>query len=76
MPKVPYHKPIYSKFDLEAGHWVHGYAPDSFLRISAGYACGQCGEDYLGQYRERCPVCGYVTRSAEERVGPTPQEWM
>ena len=73
--KVPYHKPVFSEFDYEHGHWKHGYPPDVFLRIAAGYACGHCGEDYLGQYRERCPVCGFVTRTEAERVGDQPEAW-
>jgi hypothetical protein len=71
---VGYVKAVYSQYDHEKGHWVHAYLPEDFDKIAAGYACGHCGEDYMGVYRTRCPVCGFTTLSTEERVGD-PVKW-
>jgi hypothetical protein len=66
-----YVKPLYSKFLFEEGHWQHGYLPEDFAKIVAGYACGQCGEDYNGLYLQRCPVCGFENMGG----GDPPPEW-
>ena len=64
-----YIKPAYSRFDPEVGHWVHAYQPTDFDKIVQGYACGQCGEDYMGEFRIQCRVCGFLAPAAEDRGG-------
>ena len=32
--------------------------PPEFEKVRQGYACSHCGEDYMGERRLRCPVCG------------------
>jgi len=67
-----YLKPVYSKFDIEVGRWRNGYQADAFFKIVQGYACGNCGEDYEGQYREVCPVCLLPNMGGTNDVPP---EW-
>jgi len=67
-----YLKPVYSKFDLGAGRWRNGYREKEFFKIMQGYACGNCGEDYEGVYREVCPVC---LKPNEGGTTDVPPEW-
>ena len=64
-----YLKPVYSQFNPEVGHWVHAYDRKDFDKIVAGYACGQCGEDYMGEFHIACPVCGFLAPAAHDRGG-------
>jgi len=69
---VSYLKPVFSRFDLGEGHWVHAYTPDKYLRIVSGYACGNCGEDYGGERKLVCPVCRMVhMNGSDDRPGWT-----
>ena len=70
-----YLKPIFSKYLPLEGHWQHGYKRADFDKVLLGYACGNCGEDYEGIYRDVCPVCLFESFSAAERGGDTPPEW-
>lgn len=64
-------KPIFSKYDYRAGHWVWGLDKESFEKVQQGYACGKCLEDFNGMWRPVCPVCG----NEIEVVVDTPKEW-
>lgn len=66
-----YNRPIFSRYLYEEGQWQHGYDKETFQKIVAGYACGQCGEDYNGVYLAKCPVCGFQNLGG----GDAPPEW-
>jgi hypothetical protein len=64
-------KPIYSKNDPRTGIWTWGLSPEDFMKIQAGYACGECLEEFP-HWVSSCPVCKApnVVQHA-----PTPEEW-
>jgi len=67
-----YLKPVFSKFDPELGRWIHGYRKPDFDKIVQGYACGNCGEDYMGEWRAVCPVCKSENMGGTDKAPP---EW-
>lgn len=67
-----YLKPVFSKFDHSHGHWINGYTKPAFEKIVAGYACGNCGEDYEGVWHDRCPVCLFPNLGGTDELPP---EW-
>lgn len=62
--------PIYSKWD--GSRWIFGLNEDDFMKVQAGYACGNCLEDYHGKWLPKCPVCGATAQHVDE----LPREWM
>lgn len=64
-------KPIYAKYDHLEGAWTWGLAPDDFMRIQAGYACGECLEEF-SHHVKVCPVC---KNPVVPSFAPTPEEW-
>lgn len=68
-------KPHFSKFDFEHNCWVFGLDDDDFQMVQQGYACGECLEDFRGEFKLRCPVCGHSTTAGDRVILDTPAEW-
>lgn len=68
-------KPIYSEFDFEANRWLFGLEKDDFEKVQAGYACGECLEDFQGEYKLVCPVCRASTAGGDKIILDTPSYW-
>lgn len=68
-------KPHFSTFDPERNAWVFGLDQDDFEKVQAGYACGECLEDFNGEWKLRCPVCGSSTAAGDRIIVDTPNEW-
>ena len=66
-------KPIFSRYNYGADHWQWGLKPDDFAKVTSGYACGRCLEDFSGVWYPACPVCGEETPLP--KVVDIPPEW-
>ena len=68
-------KPIFSRYDHEARRWEFGLTPEDFEKVQQGYGCGECLEDFQGEFRIKCPVCGHSTAGGDRVLLETPSEW-
>jgi len=68
-------KPVFSKFDWEHNRWDFGLTPDDFGKVQSGYACGECLEDFQGEWKIKCPVCGHSTKGGDRILFDVPREW-
>lgn len=68
-------KPLYSKYDHLANRWVFGLLQEDFDKVQQGYACGECLEDFQGEFKLICPVCRHSTAGGDRVIVDTPSEW-
>jgi DNA-directed RNA polymerase subunit RPC12/RpoP len=68
-------KPIYSRFNHEGNYWEFLLSDEDFNKVQQGYACGECLEDFQGEFRLKCPVCGFSTEAADRIIFKPPREW-
>jgi hypothetical protein len=68
-------KPIFSRFNYEANRWEFLLSDDDFRKVQQSYACGECLEDFQGEFRLRCPVCGHSTAGGDRVLFDVPEEW-
>jgi len=54
-------KPLISRFDYEHNRWEFMLSNE----VQQGYACGECLEDFQGEFRIKCPVCGHSTAGGD-----------
>lgn len=65
--------PIYKRWDPQLARWEFGLSPGDWGRVTAGYACGNCLEEFAF-YTPRCTVCGH-TRDLERDLFEEPDYW-
>jgi len=58
-------KPLISRFDYEHNRWEFMLSNEDFNKVQQGYACGECLEDFQGEFRIKCPVCGHSTAGGD-----------
>lgn len=63
-------KPVFKKWDQDAGAWIWGLTAQDFDRVRKGYACDRCLEPFPFPMPV-CPVC----KNDIEIIVDTPPEW-
>jgi predicted RNA-binding Zn-ribbon protein involved in translation (DUF1610 family) len=48
---------------------------DDFRKVQESYACGERLEDFQGEFRLKCPVCGHSTAGGDRVLFDVPEEW-
>lgn len=66
-------KPVFGRFDHDLDHWQWGYKPEDFKKITEGYACAVCWEEWP-HWVARCPVC--KTETDPNIFFEPPREWV
>lgn len=66
--------PIYYETHPVTKRVLWGLAPQDFHKITQGYGCPECLEDFNGVYMPVCPLCGH-TRDVAQDVKPTPEHF-
>lgn len=67
--------PTYTGFDEQTGRVLFGLRHNDFLKVTQGYGCPTCLEDFMGVYHAECPVCGHKRDIALD-VRDTPRYWL
>lgn len=66
---------IWAKLD-EQGQWVWGITEQQAEKILAGYACGNCLEEFMvGGMPAVLPVCPVCRAPAVRELVEVPEEW-
>jgi rubrerythrin len=68
-------KPIYSRYNYEGNYWEFLLNDEDFKKVQQSYACGECLEDFEGEFRLKCPVCGHSTAGGDRVFFDVPREW-
>lgn len=68
-------KPLYRRYNDQANRWEFGLNGDDFAKVQGGYACGECLEDFQGEWKVKCPVCGHSTAGGDRILFTLPEEW-
>jgi hypothetical protein len=66
-------KPIFSRYDYELERWQWGLAPEDFKKVTEGYACSRCLEEWE-IWRPACPVCKEPVALPD--IFTPPREWV
>jgi hypothetical protein len=66
-------KPIYSRFDYTKNRWEFALTPEDFEKVQQGYACGECLEDFMGEFKLVCPLCKHSTAGGDRILVDSPQ---
>lgn len=61
-------KPVYSRFDHEKNRWEFVLTDDDFQKVQQSYACGECLEDFQGEFKLKCPVCKHSTAGGDRII--------
>lgn len=67
--------PTYTGTDERTGRTLFALNSDDFRKVTQGYGCPTCLEDFNGVYMSKCPVCGHERDLAQDVV-PTPRYWL
>ena len=67
--------PTYTGIDEKTGRVLFGLTARDFQKVTQGYGCPTCLEDFNGVYHAVCPVCGHRRNIADD-VAPTPRHWL
>lgn len=67
--------PTYVGVDERTQKTIFGLSPTSFFKVTNGYGCPECLEDFNGVYKAVCPVCGHKRDVASDIV-QTPRHWL
>jgi len=67
--------PTYTGFDEGTGRVLFGLSDSDFNKVTQGYGCPTCLEDFGGVYHAKCYVCGHQ-RDVSADVVETPRYWL
>lgn len=67
--------PTYTGIDPATGRVLFGLTGKDFKKVTEGYGCPTCLEDFMGVYHAKCPVCGHQRDIAKD-VMETPRWWL